>query len=634
MRMVETARRLALLGARSAAAVPGDVVVDASRGWGVYPEEWAALAAELVQTTPAGWARVGGPELAGAPAWALALGAAAEIHPEAAAALSIVAEDERVQLPTPMAVARLLCAAGQGPLPTLLATLLPGGTLHARGLMESVEVVPGRPSSARALRLHPEVLRAWLEPAPAPQARAEAWSAFPEARVDAALAILARRGCLVLRARQARAGRQFATDLANRLGLPLSAATLTEDEPRRPRVPGSLGLVDAHTWSRERASALAGLLDAAEGLVLVSADAETGAHAAVDVPDLGPAEAHRVWSRAFPEGAEALAARFRVTLPDATAAVEEARYQHDLGARAAATHPTVGDVAERVRAQGARRMGRMVTLVPSRARLDELIVPRWLRAQLIDMIEWVRAEDVAHRRYGPGVASTLGRGLAALFSGPPGTGKTFAAHCIANELGVNLYRIDLSQVVSKYIGETEKALAQVFDEAESGHGMLLFDEADALFGKRSEVKDARDRYANIEVGYLLQRIETYSGVAILTTNLRSNLDAAFTRRLRFILEFPLPDAPSRRRLWEQALPPQPWRDPSLDVGLFADRFRLTGGHIHNIAVAATRLAAATPDGILSPAHLVRATYRELEKSGLARSAADFGPLATWMERPE
>jgi SpoVK/Ycf46/Vps4 family AAA+-type ATPase len=195
-----------------------------------------------------------------------------------------------------------------------------------------------------------------------------------------------------------------------------------------------------------------------------------------------------------------------------------------------------------------------------------------------------------------------------------------------------LYRIDLSQVVSKYIGDTEKALATVFDEAEAGHGVLLFDEADALFGKRSEVKDAHDRYANIEVGYLLQRLEAFDGVAILATNMRSNLDPAFVRRMRFMLDFPMPDADMRRRLWEQSLPARRFRSDDVDLEFFIERFRLSGGSIQNISLAAAHMAAATPDGRVQLQHLVRATYRELEKAGQTRDRASFGGLAEFLPR--
>jgi len=187
--------------------------------------------------------------------------------------------------------------------------------------------------------------------------------------------------------------------------------------------------------------------------------------------------------------------------------------------------------------------------------------------------------------------------------------------------------VDLSQVVSKYIGETEKALARIFEEAESGHGILLFDEADALFGKRSDVKDAHDRYANVEVAYLLQRMEAFEGVSILTTNLRSNMDSAFVRRIRFIVEFPVPDRAARRRLWEQSVPRRERWETALDLAPFVDRFSLCGGDISNIGVAAAHLAAAEPGGVLRIRHLVRATYRELEKMGSSRSREDFGPLA-------
>ena len=221
-------------------------------------------------------------------------------------------------------------------------------------------------------------------------------------------------------------------------------------------------------------------------------------------------------------------------------------------------------------------------------------------------------------------------GLALLFSGPPGGGKTFAARCLANALGLNLYRVDLSQVVSKYIGETEKRLAQIFDEAEAGHGVLFFDEADAIFGKRSEVKDAHDRYANIEVGFLLQRLEVFGGVVVLATNLRSNLDPAFTRRMQFIVDFPMPQRDEREALWQRNLPHRDWREAGLDVGMLADRFRLAGGNIRNAAVAASHLAAAE-GAKLGQRHLALALVRELEKSGQPRGAEDLGPLADWLE---
>ena len=331
-----------------------------------------------------------------------------------------------------------------------------------------------------------------------------------------------------------------------------------------------------------------------------------------------------------------MAARFRVSVEEARSAIREAR---DLQ-QARPTPTSEADaveldaVAGRIRAQGARRMGRHVSVDRDvRRGCRDLVVP----------------DDAAHpargdRRAGSAAATACagawasarttrsGTGLTCLLAGKSGTGKTFAARCLAAELGLNLYRIDLSQVVSKYIGETEKALAQVFDEVEAGHGLLLFDEADALFGRRSEVKDAHDRYANIEVGYLLQRLESYDGIAVLTTNLQGNMDAAFVRRLRFILHFPAPDRELRRRLWERSLPGAEWRDDDLELDVLADRFQLNGGAIHNIGLAAAHLAAATESGRITSAHVVRATQRELQKTGRPSDAAAFGPLGRSRQR--
>jgi SpoVK/Ycf46/Vps4 family AAA+-type ATPase len=201
-----------------------------------------------------------------------------------------------------------------------------------------------------------------------------------------------------------------------------------------------------------------------------------------------------------------------------------------------------------------------------------------------------------------------------LFAGPSGTGKTMAAEIVAGELGLDLYKIDLSATVSKYIGETEKNLARVFAAAERANAILFFDEADALFGKRSEVRDAHDRYANIEIGYLLQRMEEYDGVAVLATNLRRNMDDAFVRRMHVTVEFPLPDEEDRRRIWDAIWPSATPRHADLDVAALASRFELSGGHIRNIALAAAFLAAADGE-VVTLDHVMRATRREYQKIG-------------------
>jgi SpoVK/Ycf46/Vps4 family AAA+-type ATPase len=214
-----------------------------------------------------------------------------------------------------------------------------------------------------------------------------------------------------------------------------------------------------------------------------------------------------------------------------------------------------------------------------------------------------------------------------LFAGPSGTGKTMAAEIIAGELGLELYKIDLSTVVSKYIGETEKNLSRIFTEAETSNAILFFDEADALFGKRSEVKDSHDRYANIEIGYLLQRMEEYEGVVILATNFRKNMDEAFVRRLHFTVEFPFPNAADRRRIWEGIWPADTPRDSTLALDFMAHRFELTGGSIRNIALAAAFLAA--DDGnVVTMKHLIHGTQREYQKMGKVVAENEFGYSAS------
>jgi SpoVK/Ycf46/Vps4 family AAA+-type ATPase len=213
-----------------------------------------------------------------------------------------------------------------------------------------------------------------------------------------------------------------------------------------------------------------------------------------------------------------------------------------------------------------------------------------------------------------------GLGISALFAGDSGTGKTMAAEVLANALQLDLYRIDLSAVVSKYIGETEKNLRQVFDAAEDGGAILFFDEADAIFGKRSEVKDSHDRYANIEINYLLQRMEAYRGLAILASNMKSALDSAFMRRLRFIVNFPFPSAADRKRIWERVFPTETKTD-GLDHDRLA-RFTLTGGSIHNIALNSAFLAAQGGDKVTMPL-IFEAARTEFRKLDRTVNEADF-----------
>jgi hypothetical protein len=244
---------------------------------------------------------------------------------------------------------------------------------------------------------------------------------------------------------------------------------------------------------------------------------------------------------------------------------------------------------------------------------DDLVLPRDEKALLRQIMDQVGQRHHVYETWGFGRRMSRGLGISALFAGESGTGKTLAAEVIAGELQLNLYRIDLSQVVSKYIGETEKNLRKLFDAAEDGGSILFFDEADALFGKRSEVKDSHDRYANIEINYLLQRMDVYRGLAILATNMKGALDTAFMRRLRFVVNFPFPGVPERQRIWARAFPDQAETD-GLDYARLA-RLNLTGGSIQNIAVNAAFLAARADSHITMAliADAVRGEFRKLDK---------------------
>ncbi len=241
---------------------------------------------------------------------------------------------------------------------------------------------------------------------------------------------------------------------------------------------------------------------------------------------------------------------------------------------------------------------------------DDLILPEAQMATLHQIAAHVRHRLKVYEDWGFAGKGSRGLGISALFAGESGTGKTMAAEVLANELALDLYRIDLSAVVSKYIGETEKNLRRVFDAAEESGALLLFDEADALFGKRAEVKDSHDRYANIEVSYLLQRMEAYRGLAIVTTNHKSALDPAFQRRLRFIVQFPFPDQGQREAIWRGIFPTATPLD-GVDYAKLA-RLNVAGGNIRNIALNAAFLAAETCEPVRMY-HPLRAAHSEYAK---------------------
>lgn len=276
------------------------------------------------------------------------------------------------------------------------------------------------------------------------------------------------------------------------------------------------------------------------------------------------------------------------------------------------------------RQQNNQKLSELALKITPKFSWQDIVLPDDQLSQLREICNHLKYRHIVYGEWGFEKKISLGKGLNVLFSGPSGTGKTMAAEILANELRLEIYKIDLSQVVSKYIGETEKNLSRIFKEAETSNAILFFDEADALFGKRSEVKDAHDRYANIEIGYLLQKMEEYEGMTILATNLRQNIDEAFMRRMQFIVEFPFPDDRRRELIWRKIFPENAPLSSDMDFLFLSEKLRLTGGHIKNIALAAA-FHATEETADIQMRHIMRAAKREYQKTGKSFLKTDFEP---------
>ena len=330
-----------------------------------------------------------------------------------------------------------------------------------------------------------------------------------------------------------------------------------------------------------------------------------------------------LWRAQFPElDREQLseATRQLRLRPDQIVRASELAHRRATGASRAIA---LDDVSNAARAQNSSRLERLARRLSPMVTWDDLVLPEDVTSLLYEVETRYRRRDQVHGEWGMGGKNNRRLGVVSLFAGPSGVGKTMAAEALAGSLGLDLYQVNLATVVDKYIGETEKNLEKIFAAAEGVNGVILFDEADALFGKRSEVSDAKDRYANVEVAYLLQRLETYEGVAVLATNLRTNIDDAFTRRLDVVVDFPEPDEADRLVLWDRCIGRQIPRNDDIDLEFLAARFRLSGGNIRNIAVSAAFLAASD-ERALSMGDLVRATAQEYRKLGRLITPSEFG----------
>jgi len=378
-------------------------------------------------------------------------------------------------------------------------------------------------------------------------------------------------------------------------------------------------VIDMRGAMEAAGGAVARFVARSSGIVLVdeaagrSVPLDRAIPVAIDRPV--PAEQREAWTALLgePAAAAALAAQFSLGLGEIREVAARAPSESDAPARVAAlwnecrrrTRPAIESLAQPIDAK---------------ATFDNIVLPPAEAALLRRITEQVAARARVYDEWGFRERMNRGMGISALFAGESGTGKTMAAEVIANALHLDLFRIDLSAVVSKYIGETEKNLRQLFDAAEASGAILFFDEADALFGKRSEVRDSHDRYANIEINYLLQRMEGYRGLAILATNMKSALDAAFMRRLRFIVDFPFPGPAERRQMWRKALPDGVPRE-AIDHDRLA-RLHLTGGNIHGIALNAAFMAAQAGTPVTMPL-LLDAARQELRKLDRPVHEAEF-----------
>ena len=318
------------------------------------------------------------------------------------------------------------------------------------------------------------------------------------------------------------------------------------------------------------------------------------------------------------EAADELAAKFRFGKNKATAALKSAQ---SIARMRNPANPimTLDDLYLGCKAQS-NPISSASKITP-RYTWEDIILPKDKKMQLKEVCNYIKHYATVYESWGFDKHSR-GKGLNVLFSGPSGTGKTMAAEIVSGELRLDLYKIDLSMVVSKYIGETEKNLNKIFKDAEECNAILFFDEADALFGKRSEVKDAHDRYANIEINYLLQKMEEHEGIAILATNMSKSIDDAFLRRLNFIVEFPFPTEEYRLAIWQKVFPGQTPLDKKIDYE-FLSKLQISGGNIKNIALAAAFLAAEAL-GMVKMEHIVKATRREFEKIGKVYGKEEFG----------
>lgn len=433
--------------------------------------------------------------------------------------------------------------------------------------------------------------------------------------------------------------RATARELCKRMGLGMAALDLTSlfsfpDPQQMMRLLERDSLlsmfaiyVDAEDLEREQARFLDCLVSALGTFLIVGSNVRIRAEREMIATRIQPSDANArltIWRHEFPEGKhmnrdlQVISEQFDFGPEAIDAASSAARWAAKLRG---SDSPESADIWQACRDQAALKIEELAVPIVPASTWEDIILPEDTLRQLKEIADQVENRSRVYETWGFQKKLSRGKSITALFSGPSGTGKTMAAEILAGHLKLDLYRIDLSGVVSKYIGETEKNLKKVFDAAEKSGAILFFDEADALFGKRTEVKDSHDRYANIEVNYLLQRMEEYRGLAILATNRKSALDQAFLRRLRFLVDLPFPDAESRLKIWQRAFPHEAQVD-NLDYNLLS-RMEVSGGNIRNISLNAAFLAMGEGKAI-GMDHIMLAARREYAKIDRLMTETEFG----------
>jgi len=571
----------------------------------------------------------------------LAVCAAPELHPRYGRLYAYLQDDVTRRLPSPRLVASLLTGDGVEP-HDVLACFAPNARLVAIGAVRLLVPDQAMPLADRPVKLSDRLAAFILG---AGSGLLEAGAPVALRRVPLQPGIVGRDDSVADVARSLQAethlplvvcGPDAPAIVATAAGRPLVLSDVRDLERPRALADATLAAALEHALlcfdgledlnAAERSRLLEQIDSRPERSVLIG---RTGREAQaladrtvllVEVPFPSFTERRTAWE-AFTgtDGAADVAAKFRLSIEQIVAAAEVSR----VAARTRGLDaPKPADLDLGARHASSSRLGDLAARLSPGYSFDDLVLPDRQRDLLRSISAYLRHRDRVLSEWGYEQTVARTQGLKVLFAGESGTGKTMAAQVLAAELGLDLFRVDLATVVSKYIGETEKNLERIFTAADGSNAILFFDEADALFGKRSEVSDSHDRYANIEVAYLLQRMELYPGAVILATNFKRNIDDAFIRRLDFVVDFPFPEADDRKKIWRLVLPQAAPVADDIDLDFLATQFKLSGGSIRNCSLAAA-FRAADENGEISMGHLVRAVAQEYGKQGRVTLEADF-----------